>query len=520
MKVNYKYFLGIALIAFIFSCKKSLDINTNPNTATKASVDLVLPTAIVSTANSIPAYSSMGAQQVGYFSNGGGISGWGGIISYNWNTGDFSGLWATTYDVLEDVEYVITNSDGKADQKDFNAAGKVLKAYNYALLVDTYNDVPYTEALKGNDKLQPSYDKAADVYKNLGDLLDQAVASFKGVGSKGSALFAKSDPLFKGDLSRWAKFAQTIKLRLMLRSVGKVTFAKTSFDTGIGFLEEDAIVNPGYTKIDGKQNPMWSRWAFDASGAAAGGGSQYAVTGYILGFYNGNKLDDQARANAVYQSGIAIPTNQLGNLSADAGRGASPSSFFVGNSVDDFNKIGVLKGFDSGQPLMLASESYFLQAEGNVKGLVAGDAQTNFDKGIKYSFKYLYKDNSNTVPADRDYAGDADTYHKDNIASPLVNFSAATTMDLKMEAIITQKYIASNMLFGHESWNEFRRTGYPKIVLAASPDKTKSFVSIASQSTAPDKLPTRIQYPASEFKYNASNVPTVTVYSSKIFWAK
>lgn len=524
MKRSIKYIFGFSLIISIYACKKDLDINKNPNNPTSATVDLVLPSAIVRTANSLERYNFMGAQQVGYLSNGGGVSGWGGIVSYNWNTGDFAGLWATSYDVLSDVEYVLNNSQGNDSFKEFNAAAKVLKAYNFSLLVDTYNDVPYSEALKGEGKLQPKYDKAPDIYKNLADLLDQAIATFKTV-SAASKLFQTADPLFGGRAASWAAFAQTLKLRLVLKGQGKVSFSNTTFDSSVGFLSDDAIVQPGYTKIAGKQNPMWDSWAYDASGTAIGAASNYAVNPFVLTFYDGTKIGDLARADAIYIAGARTPVNQLGYQEADAGRGQAPSSWFVvadgaSASSNTAAKIGILKGPDAGQPLMLASESYFLQAEANVKGLLSGDAATNFKSGITASYNYLYKDNTGTVPSSRNPIADEQDYEDSNSDNPLVNFTLAASTDQKLEAILTQKYIAFNMLFGHEAWNEYRRTGYPTIVVAPNPDPELSFVSIVSESTAPDRLPTRIQYPANEFKYNASNVPAINKYSSKIFWAR
>jgi hypothetical protein len=526
MKRNFKYICGLFLVASAISCKKDLDINTNPNSVTSATVDLVLPQAIVATANSISAYNTMGAQQVGYFSNSGGVSGWGGIISYNWTTGDFQGLWATSYDVLEDVQYVLNNSSNTGATKEFNAAAKVLKAYNYSLLVDTYNDVPYSEALLGADKLQPKYDKAQDIYKNIADLLDQAIATFK-TSTTVPKNFTTADPLFGSssstEIARWMQFAQTLKLKLVLKGTGKgVTFTNSTFDSAIGFLTDDAIVNPGYTKIDGKQNVMWSTWAYAASGTAPGAASQYAVTGYILPFYNGIKINDPARAAVVFRTGLSVPTNQLGYQQADAGRGLAPSSWFIGTNATTYDKIGILKGPDAGQPLMLAAESYFLQAEANVRGIVTGTVKTNFDLGIRASFRYLYKDNTGAIPAARTADADAAAYQAipANATRYLVNIDQATTDAQRTEAIITQKYIAFNMLFGHEAWNEYRRTGYPTIVASATPAKATSFVSLVSESTAPDKLPTRILYPANEYKYNAANVPTVNKYSDKIFWAK
>lgn len=522
MKKSFKYIFGLLLVSSVISCKKDLDINTNPNQPLAATVNTVLPQAIVATANNIAQFNFYGGQVAGYFANGGGVSGWGSIVSYNYQNDEFSGLWANTYDILTDVKYVLDQSANDATKSQFNAAAKVLKAYNFELLVDTYNDVPYTEANLGLANVQPKYDKATDIYKNLADLLDQAIATFKAGGSaKGTPAFVAADPLFGGNddqLTRWAQLANTIKLKLVLKGQGKVTFTNTTFDA-IGFITADANVQPVYTKIDGKQNPAWNRWAYAASGTAVGAASQYAVTPYIMSFYNGNKLNDAKRAAVTFKSGTTTAVNQLGYQLSDAGRGAAPSSWFVGTDVNTYSKVGILKGPDASQPLMLAAESYFLQAEANVKGLVTGTAATNFKSGIIASFNYLYTDNTGAVPSTRTPAADADAYVTANTASFLANFAVATTDAQKLEAIITQKYIAFNMTFGHEAWNEFRRTGYPTIVTSGA-SANQTFVSITSEATAANKLPTRILYPITEFKYNAANIPTVDKYTSKIFWAK
>jgi len=172
-------------------------------------------------------------------------------------------------------------------------------------------------------------------------------------------------------------------------------------------------------------------------------------------------------------------------------------------------------------PLVTAAESSFLQAEAQVRGIISGDPEASFNAGILASFTYLYElPDDATIGSGLDPATDFADYQTANAASYLVNWSLATTDDKKIEAIITQKYIAVNMINSQEGWNEYRRTGYP-VSSTSTNDPNLSMVSTLSQSTHTDKLPTRILYPASEYSYNAANVPTgISPYSSTIFWAK
>jgi hypothetical protein len=181
-----------------------------------------------------------------------------------------------------------------------------------------------------------------------------------------------------------------------------------------------------------------------------------------------------------------------------------------------------------GEPLMLAAESYFLQAEAQLRGILSTGVTTDslFDSGILASFNYLY-----LLPDDKTYGTDANgnmldpatgfaQYLLDNSGSYLVNYNLATSDNQRLEAIITQKYIAVNFINSQEGWNEYRRTGYPTSANSTS-NAYASFASTLSQSSRPDKLPTRILYPASEYSYNAANVPTgISPYTSLIFWAK
>jgi hypothetical protein len=534
--------LMITLTAMsVSSCKKYLDVNTNPNQAVSATPDLVLPQSIVAVANQTWAYNFYGAQVGGYLANGGGVSGWGSIISYNYQSTDQQGLWNNTYNIANDIQTVINTTEGQPAFVQFNAAAKVMKAFAFQRLVDQYGDIPYTQALQGASNVTPAYDKADAVYKNLADLCDQAITAFK-ANTTPASTFRTADPLFNSssattEINRWIQFAQTIKLRLIIRAQGKVQFTNTNFDTTIGFLTDDAIVQPGYQKITGKQNPFWNSFAYTVANAVSAGATQYAPTPWIMSFYNGNKLTDPARAIATYKvvtpttvstgattaTKYPVATNQLGYQLADAGRGATPNSWFKGTNATAYDQLGIFKGPDAGQVIFLAADSYFLQAEAALRGLISGTPKTLFDQGIVASYNYLYKNAAGAVPAGRNATADAIAYRAANVTAPkpyLTNYDLATSDAQRLEAIITQKYIALNMIIGDEAWNEYRRTGYPAVTTSATPQPLETFASLVSEATAADRLPARLLYPNSEFVYNATNVPSVNKYTTKIFWAR
>ena len=503
------------------SCKKYIDINSNPNSLTSASPNLVLPLAIVNTASLVSSMNNYGSQTVGYAANAGGYGGFGSSWTYNYDQSTGEGYWGFGYSIGENFQYIINATEGSDENMYFNATAKIMKAFVFQMLVDEFNNLPYFDALKGDTVLKTKYDDASVIYPALASLLDSAITEIDNAQVP-TPLGSGTDPLFGGDMTKWKQFANTLKLRLIIRASAAVKFPNMNFSAD-GFLTDDAIVNPGYKLATGQVNPSWGTWVADYTGARQG--NAWIPATYVFGYYDGTKLTDSWRGSVIYNSFPNTPYNQLG-VSPPNNTLTSPSSggawYSGGGSGTSWgNAVGVMKGPNMGEPLILLAESDFLQAEADVRGILSGDAETDFNNGIVASFTYLYKLPSNSVAPGYDPQADAQAYMAANSGSYLVNFSLATTEAQKIEAIITQKYIALNFINGEEAWSEYRRTGYPVSSSTALNNPYHSFASVQSQSTRPDHLPVRLPYPSSEFSTNASNVPKdISVYTSTVFWDK
>lgn len=534
----------VAVLA-LSSCKKFLDVNKNPNSPTSGTPELVLPQALTQTAGLTVTYNTYGAWQVGYTSNAGGFGGFGSQLTYNYDQLSYNGLWTGAYNNLEDYEFVLKATEGKDEYAYYNAAARIMKAYLYQLLVDEYNSVPYSEALKGTDNTTPEYDDAKVIYKDLYNQLTQAVETINSAAHprtfKNS--LGNADVIFNDNVTRWKQLANTLKLRLLVRAsaTNAMTGITPSFDPA-GFLTDDAIINPGYSNAAGKQNPAWQ--AYHSSFAPTAGNARSIIANsYVVAFYSNFKLSDVQRARAVYRGGIAPAKNQTGvqvnNPAAPAGgpvwfSGDGANFAFADNpdgSSTAKSAVGVLKGRNMGQPLITAAESYFLQAEARMKGILTTGATVTqlYDAGILASFTYLYRNSTNVIAANplnlTNPAADAAAYKTLNATNPLntkpylTDITLATTDAQRLEAIITQKYIALNMIHGHEAWAEFRRTGYPAINNTTPFNQNLTFVSTLTEATTVDKLVGRVLYPASEIQLNTANVPTgITVFGSYVFW--
>ena len=237
--------LVAAFLLILSGCSKEyFDINNNPNQVTAATPELVLPSALASTGN----YLTGNTPVTFYFLNlWMGYWNWSGNYSINLSdknyqfTNSFSqNIWTSGYATIKNYDYVDKQA-AVLKQPLIQAMGKVMKALHYQILVDTYGNIPYTDALQGTSAILPKYDKAEAVYDSLFMQLDLALDLFK----KGDGTFnpTSNDIMFGGDISKWQKFTNTLKLRMLLRqsevpgraSVVQAQLAKIKA-SGYGFL--------------------------------------------------------------------------------------------------------------------------------------------------------------------------------------------------------------------------------------------------------------------------------------------
>ena len=522
MKKIFRYILLGAVVMGVSSCEKYLDINDNPNNPTVATPGLVLPQALVGTASITSTFSNSLSDVGGQRANAGGFGGFGAVVTYEWTNGTFEGLWTASYDNAQDYQYILDNTAAEPTLVYSNSIARIMKSFVFARLVDHFNDVPYTEALKGNALLLPKYDKGDVIYKDLITQLGvatKAITAAQNVNTTAS-VGPDTDPMFKGDMSRWIQFANTLKLRLLIRIAqvpSSQAFATTEFAalSGASFLTDDAIVNPGYIREAGRQNPQYNSlgWLVDGTTRAV---TSRIPSRFMFAFYSGNKLNDRWRGSVIYRNFPTTPINQLGDETA--GVPATPAAGTTwSTNTGSTTALGLAKGPTQGQSIILAAESYFLQSEAFTRGYLNGDPALAFNNGITASFRYLYKNANDALDPSKMLADDVTAYKAANGASYLVDFAQAITPAQKIEATITQKYIAMNMIHSDEAYNEFKRTGYPAII-NGSLNATATFASSKSASTRTDKLPSRLLYPQSEFNLNSANVPAGITQYSTVFW--
>lgn len=540
------------------SCSSFIDVNQNPNSLTTVTPDAQLASALATTAGNYtgntPSYNSYASWAAGYWGKTGVVSGYGEELTYNYSSSYYAGLWDNTYDNLEDYAQIQTN--GAANGYPYHAAiARIMKVYNFLLLVDEYGDIPYSQALQGLSQTSPTYDKAADVYKDLIVQLTGAITDINTTAATATATFTPravgaEDIVFTGNMTRWKQFANSLKLRILLREsqtndatlntyvAQQMTALQTATD---GFISADVVAQPGYAQNTGQQNPLYNRYAYTPAGTGATERSYQIPTQYIINQYLNNA---DPRVSQLYTMGARLVngTSVAQYVGARPGESNSPafnapteslptaSRFLGANSTTASG--GIIKGLNAPTALMLLSEHLFSKAEAETRGLFTGGdtaAKQDYLDGIKASFLYFYRAaattnatiNASTLAA-QTTAGAAGISQYNtfiattaaggaNATNTLVNYDVATSNGAlgKQAIIIYQKYLAMNSVASTEAWDDYRRSAQPQLSQVASTQ---------SQSPRADKLPTRLLYPLSEVSTNISNVPAGVTQYTKIFW--
>lgn len=391
---------------FVTGCKKGfLDVNDNPNAPGNADPALVLTNALTQTARIVSVdYLFLNGTQ-NYYGSSVRAGTPGPVVTNNFTTSDFASSWLDNYHNLNDYNYIEQNA--KNSSKWFLVGvAKIMKVLNFQMLVDTYNNVPYSEALDLRN-ITPKYDKGQDIYNATFLQLDSAVAILENTPLIADYSPGSADVMFGGNARMWIKFANTLKLRMLLHEInvssqqGMIAkeMQKIANDP-IGLLGsgESARINPGYsTDAAVHLNPLYSSIGYGFTGNAS-------LIGATANSYFINKLDkfNDPRVGYFYttNSNGKVEGNALGN-----GNNAAASYFGGPVNLQNSNKLpfgytppagtsvptkwGVLQSPSQSSIILSSWESLFLQAEAVQRGLLPGNANKLYDDAVSDNFIYL-----------------------------------------------------------------------------------------------------------------------------------
>lgn len=260
---------GVFLMCTVFllsitSCSESnyLDINHNPNYPSTATYKTLVPAAEASTVSVLGLYGTLtGNMWCQYTTQGNTTNQYNTLCAYtvlaSSTTPPVTYLWQNAYsNALEDLKLALEDAENN-NQWNYWLVAKVLQAYNYLLLTDTYGDIPFTEALN-SEYPNPKFDNSEDVvYPGILSMLDEAIAkSNEAITAESASPMGNIDCFFGGSMSKWVSFAKSLKLKMYLKSYNKYSTQIAALLNEGGLLEEDCAWT-SWEDATNKSNPLY-----------------------------------------------------------------------------------------------------------------------------------------------------------------------------------------------------------------------------------------------------------------------
>ena len=375
---------------------------------------------------------------------------------------------------LEEESKISTNpSSNPAVKNNMWAQMEILEIYTWANLVDTYNNIPYSKALSaepgGTGTLSPKYDDAKTIYV---DLIKRLTAAVNMINT--SAAGYEDVSSYKGDMSKWRKLANSLKLRLGVNlSDVDAALARSTVESAVagGVIASNAdnflvTFTPG----------LFSSPLYQTVNPVGSGRRDFVAANTLVDAMNAKQ--DPRRSKFF----TTVDGQYVGGIYGD-----SNNWFSYSHVADDIIKE------DATADYFDYAEVSFLLAEAAQRGFaVGGSATTFYTRGIKASMDYW------GVPA-----AEAAAYIASN------PYNAANWK----QSLGEQSWYAMYNR-GFEAWTFNRRLDYPKFV--------------NPEGSATDDVPTRMSYPAPEQSLNNANWAEAVTHlpggkdtpTAKVFWDK
>ncbi|GAB2600873.1 SusD/RagB family nutrient-binding outer membrane lipoprotein [Spirosoma areae] len=433
-----KAFVLLPFLVGLNGCTKFLDVNVTPNNPTSVPPSVLLPAAQYGTAfanaNELNRFASTLTQQLAGAANSPAN-----YDVYVTSGADFGNQWRfEIYDgALVNYDQIIRLADA-SNSKAYSGIAKILKAYTYSLATDVWGDIPYSQALQGEANLQPRLDKQEDIYKGnqsagIQSLFDLVREGLTDLAATSVTKPGADDAIYKGDLAKWRRAGNTLLLK-MANTISRKepALAKTIIDqviTGGQFITSNADdLNVVFGASVGSRDPRY----------------EYTVVSsfkddIILStrYLNLLQANNDPRLPLFFTKPVA---NYVTWDNGQAGARPTPVS-----SWSRYNTYITGANGEGPVRLLTSFQRAFILAESALTLGTAGDPQALYTEGIRASMTLAGLT-----------ATQIDAYLT---ANPKIATLTGTTAQ-KLEQIITQKYIAFTGN-GLETWNDYRRTGYP-----------------------------------------------------------
>ncbi|UOQ97869.1 SusD/RagB family nutrient-binding outer membrane lipoprotein [Hymenobacter sp. 5317J-9] len=455
----YSVLLLTALAGVLPACTDRFEeINTNPNAPVDVQPSLLLRKVIFDYGEQMSYEAFVAGNLLGQY-----------FTAIDFNLFDRHSLsepqyggnpWPFLYSNLRDNEILLQKARANAAFGVYEGPALILKAYLAAQLTDLYGDVPYSQALQGQTGvITPAYDSQESIYTAPGGILDNLDKGIASINNYNGATALDGDLLYSGNRSKWVLFANSLKIKYLMRISGKVNVQAAL---------QKVVADGNYIKTNADN----AAFRFSLTQP-----NNFRMATARIGDYNlfiMSKTSEEllaglgdARVATYFRPTAANPGAYKGLLNG-------PDASKLSISLADYSFTGTIFRENSDRlsaSYMTAAETSFWLAEAAQRGLVSASARTLYEQGITQSFAYW----GTALPAT--YLTSTKVAYGQNGQNPI-------------EQILTQKWL-HNLNNGYEGWNEYRRTGFPRL-------KT------VSASLNNGLIPVRMPYPGTESALNAT----------------
>lgn len=481
MKNLILLFISSLLLA---GCSKFDELNSNPN-ATEKVTPAMLATAIVLDITRPPNGKAFAVREC--LTKGLVWGEDGDNATYN----EF-GRTSLNYSSLTNIKKMIDLAS-ETDKNAYSGLGLFVKAYRLFYMSMDVGDIPYSEALKGEEgNTTPKYDTQKEVMRQVLADLKTAEESFA------SATNFSGDPILNGNVQIWRRVTNAFRLKVLLH------LSKKENDPDLKVKETFAqIVQSNFLLQNNTQN--FQLVFSDKAGQIYPFNRQvHSFTQYpmitkflidTLKKFQDYRLFYYANPSVYQTTTTGIPAN-----SYDAYLGTDHTIVFSeAKALWNAKKFCLLNlrysDYTIGEPLVFIGypEQNFIIAEAICRGWLAGNAKQYYEEGIKAAMQFV----ANNTPDNAQYHHDrkiTDAYIQTYLTGPYVAFASNSADQIKQ--ILQQKYLMRFMQNPYEAYYEYRRTGYP--VWPINPATNLNEIK--------DKIPTRWMYPLVEYQRNKANI--------------
>jgi hypothetical protein len=434
------------------ACQDFLDVNADPNNPQDIPLESRLIGAITMSNGASMWRAAREVAAVCQYAAAGTASN--GAETWRFTASNFFWQNAYTWAIPNCVDLVVK---GKAEgSPHFAGVGRTLEALNFGMLSDQYGDIPVSEAYDGvtTARLTPAFDPQEEVYNQVIEKLDEAIALFNEPNNAKGLNIDNGDIMYQGDINKWRRFAYALKARYLNHLSKKSTYNPQAIIEACSNAFNGDGMDAEFPYLDNASATEANPWSNKGYGGftSATAPRYFSYTQFFVDLLKTTPVTNAPLLDP--RIGIIMnPAPSDGEF-----RGLIPGQGVPGGVATNGNNYGrVTGGFyarpTSPFPFITYAEVKFIEAEARLRSGDRAGALTAYQEGIRANMRKL------GVPA-----GQIDAFWNGLVSNGVQQHF--NDLQTGLSHIMRQKYIVQ--VFNPETWVDLRRMDYSKDIYGPS----------------------------------------------------